>query len=217
MQLEIGMKVLHPLYPHWGEGTVVNFVEHDPIVQFEDRSGPPAPFCLENLQDQDGHSLARLIPKPPTKAQIRAELKARVEAARVAKEEAAAAEQQESIRQAVNYLIPIIDQLRLQAPVVGKESEGEEFEIFYRQHTGDEIDVIVRPGRWGGSWCIEVPFTPDSVLPFPIVQFMSAGWRGPRQKAQPLAMLLKDGCSFRLCNTQVTLRLIEKGLRFKTT
>ena len=107
MSLEIGMKVIHPLYPHWGEGTVVDFVESDPVIQFEERAGRPAPFSLENLQDQDGHSLARLIPKPPTKAQLRAEAKARAEAAKIEKEEREKAQHEEAIKAAVTYLVSL--------------------------------------------------------------------------------------------------------------
>lgn len=123
--------------------------------------------------------------------------------------------QHECVETAVEYLLSIIAFVELQEPCVKTDEQLIEWSTFYKAHTGDDLNPlcfrrIEKP--WGCRWCVVFPKF-DQAPPIPVAK--SGGHRGPQDAGVPLLQWhSKD--FYMLCNTAVTLRLIEKGLRFRS-
>lgn len=209
MILELGTKVLHPLYPQWGEGTVLNAHINDDghefyEIQFESRKGP-GHWSKENLMDIDGHPLSKALPKPPTPAALRA-IKKQEE------KEQKKAVHEEVIRSAVNYLSNILDQVRLEEVHAKTKEVAEALDHHFEKHDVD-LKVYVNPRYFGCHILLRFPLLPDNPPPFPVVDQGRVGYRGPESKRLPQGILRRG--IIELCNTEVALRLIELGLKRK--
>jgi hypothetical protein len=121
----------------------------------------------------------------------------------------------EALRDAVTYLTSIIDQVTLGRAYAKTQEQADEFIQHVSGHGIHNMAVMVDDRYWGIRCCIKFPVLVDNLPPFPIVETGKIGFRGPMQKRKIQARF-RDGYLL-LCNTEVTLRLIEKGLRYKTT
>lgn len=122
--------------------------------------------------------------------------------------------QEQAIKQAVEFLTSILPDVILLQPHAKTEEQAIEFETFYRSKTGEDIAVKVSESRWGKKWAVVFPYLHAGQCPIPLAQQGKVGHRGPRHAMTPQAKLLQDGRTCELANTEVTLRLIEAGLRF---
>jgi hypothetical protein len=214
MLIPIGTIVLHPLYPQWGEGIVIGHRDQANQIRFEGRAGSPGHWVAENLMDQDGH---RFTHPQHTEGQVssrRSQHAAERAAAKIQKDQEEKVALEESLRDAVTYLTSIIDQVTIGQAYARTQEQADEF----IQHVGargiHDITVLVDDRYWGVRCCIRFPVLIDNLPPFPVIETGKIGFRGPMQKRKPQARL--DGGCLQLCNTEVTLRLIEKGLRYKS-
>lgn len=202
MLIPIGTIVLHPLYPQWGEGVVIGHREVANEIRFEDRPGRPGYWAAENLMDQDGHRFVTQQEAPVSRRSVAAAERA---AAKLLEEQENKMALEESIRDAVNYLTSIADQVTIGQVCVKTQEQADEF-VKHAESRGVVIHVIVDNRYWGLKCCLEFPVLVDNMPPFPVVK--KAGYRGPGQKQKPQGRIY--GSQIILCNTEVALRLLEK-------
>ena len=214
MTLEIGSKVIHPSYPHWGEGTVID-LEY-PTIQFDEPEGGKRKIAKENLTDVYGRSLADPVVKARTKSQLRQEANDRAAAAKIEKDEREKTEYEESIRAAVEYLVGILGQVSLGKAYSKTQEQADELEKHFESY-GVDLKVIVDPRLFSRRILLYFPVLIDNPPPFPVITRGKAGFRGPSQKRMPQGMIRyeRSGHHVELCNTEIALRLIERGLKYK--
>ena len=202
MLIPLGTIVLHPLYPQWGEGVVIGHREVANEIRFEYRQGSTGYWAAENLMDQDGHRFVTQQEAPVSQRSVAAAERA---AAKIQKEQEDKVALEESLRDAVNYLVSILDQVIIGQVCAKTQDQADEF-VKHADSRGVTVPVIVDNRYWGLKCCLEFPILVDNMPPFPVVK--KAGYRGPGQKQKPQGRIY--GSQIRLCNTEVALRLLEK-------